>query len=247
MAKITDPRDIFPDITGDYKDIYGEDLISIVLYGSAAGEDYRPGKSDLNFLIVLSEDAIDHLDRAMDTVSRWSRKNVAIPLFMTPAYIDSSLDSYPLEFLNMQRTYIPVYGRDILKDMSFPLDHLRLQCEREIKGKLLLLREGFLRTEGNRKRMQELISASITAFISIFCGILYLKGVDIPVRRRQVLQVIAGEIPVGEDVFMRCMDIKEGQGNYSAAETKDVFCDYLKEVRKLWEYVDKMNIEALIT
>jgi len=247
MAKITDPRDIFPDIAADYRELYGDDLISIALYGSAAGGDYRPGKSDLNFLIVLSDEAIDHLDRAMDTVSRWRKKNVAIPLFMTPAYIDSSLDSYPLEFLNMQRMYLPVYGEDILKDMSFPPDHLRLQCEREIKGKLLLLRDGFLRTEGNKRRMKEVISASITAFISIFCGILSLKGVDIPARRRQVLQVVATEIPVDETIFIRCMDIKEGQGDYTAAEMKDVFTDYIKEVRKLWEYVDKMEIEALIT
>ena len=246
MAKIRDPKDIFPDIISDYTNIYGEDLISVMLYGSAAGEDYNPGKSDLNFLIVLSEGAIDHLDRAMETVSRWKKKNVAIPLFMTKAYIDSSLDSYPLEFLNMQRTYVPVYGDDVLKDMSIAPDDLRLQCEREIKGKLLLLREGFLDTEGNKRRIRELISASITAFISIFSGLLYLKGIEIPQRRRGILEVIAKEIPVDEDIFRKCMDVKEGKKDYSSAEIKEVFKDYIIEVRKLWEYVDKMEIEALI-
>ncbi len=246
MAKIRDPKDIFPDIINDYKTIYGDDLISVILYGSAAGDDYNPGKSDLNFLIVLSEEIIDHLDKAIQTVSRWQKKNVAIPLFMTKAYIESSLDSYPLEFLNMRRRYILVYGEDVLKDISIESDHVRLQCEREIKGKLLLLREGFLQTEGKKRRIKELISASITAFISIFSGILYLRDMEIPETRRGILQAVAKEIPFDVDIFTGCMDVKEGKKEYSSTEINRLFKSYLSEIRKLWEFVDKMEIEALI-
>ena len=72
MARdVKDPKEIFPDITADYKDVYGGDLISIVLYGSATGKDYRPGKSDINFMIVLSEDGIERLDRAFEIVKKW--------------------------------------------------------------------------------------------------------------------------------------------------------------------------------
>jgi len=49
MAKITDPKTLFPDIVSDYQKIFGDDLTSIILYGSAAGPDFRPGKSDINF------------------------------------------------------------------------------------------------------------------------------------------------------------------------------------------------------
>jgi len=33
------PEEIFSEITGDYRKIFGEDLISIILYGSGAGGD----------------------------------------------------------------------------------------------------------------------------------------------------------------------------------------------------------------
>ena len=52
--KPQDPKEIFQEIITDYKKAFGDDLVSIVLYGSAAGQDYRPGKSDINFMIVLS-------------------------------------------------------------------------------------------------------------------------------------------------------------------------------------------------
>ena len=240
MAKITNPRDIFPDIIESYKAIYGDDLISIILYGSAAGDDYRPGRSDLNFMIVLSEAVIDHLDRAIQTVSRWRNKNVAVPLFMTRSYITSSLDSYPLEFLNMRMRYILVYGEDVLKDISIESDHVRLQCEREIKGKLLLLRAGFLQTEGKKRKIKELVSSSITAFVSIFSGILYVRSIGIPGTRREILSAVAKEIPVDIGIFTECMDVKEDKRDFSSAEINNLFKGYLCEIRRLWEFVDKM-------
>jgi hypothetical protein len=38
---------------------------------------------------------------------------------MAKSYIESSLDSYPVEFLNMQKKHILVYGEDVLRDISF--------------------------------------------------------------------------------------------------------------------------------
>ncbi len=241
MATIQRPEEIFSALAEDYKTLYQNDLVSIILYGSGTGEDYKPGKSDLNFLIVLSDDAIDRLDRALETVTRWRKKNVALPLFMTRSYIDSSRDAFPLEFLTMKNNYLVVYGDDVLGEITFDMNDIRLQCEREIKGKLLLLREGFMGTEGKRKRIQELITASITAFIAIFHGLLYMKGVEIPATKREVIQRCAKEIPINPDVFMKCLDIKEGKKDYSSDVT-DIFTSYLAEVRKLWKCVDTMKV-----
>jgi len=242
MTKIKKPEEVFDEIEKDFSTIFEDALISIILYGSGAGSDFNPHTSDLNFLIILSEEAIDHLDKAIETVSRWRKKNVATPLFMTQSYIESSLDSYPLEFLNMKKNYILVYGKDVLKDISLEGHHLRLQCEREIKGKLLLLREGFLETEGKQKRIKELIKASITAVISIFNGLLYLKGIEILPTRREIIQSVAKEIPIDQEIFMKCLDIKQDTQEFSSSEIKNLFKAYLVEVRKLWEVVDKMDM-----
>ncbi|MBW2648921.1 MAG: hypothetical protein JRC53_03750, partial [Deltaproteobacteria bacterium] len=190
------------------------------------------------FMIVLSEEAIDHLDKAIETVSRWRKRNVATPLFMTKSYIASSLDSYPLEFLNMQEGYVLVYGEDVLKEISFEPRHLRLQCEREIKGKLLLLRERFLDTEGKTRMIKELTGESITTFVSIFRGLLYLKGVKIPSSRREIVEALAREIPIDGNVFMDCLDIKEEKKRFASTEINDIFMAYLVEVRRLWGFVD---------
>jgi predicted nucleotidyltransferase len=239
MATIERPEEIFASLVEDYTALYGNDLVSIILYGSGAGKDYRPGKSDINFLIILTDDVIDGLDRALETVARWRKKNVAIPLFMTRTYLYSSRDAFPLEFLTMKHSYRVVYGDDVLGDLSFDMNDVRLQCEREIKGKLLLLREGFLGTGGRKKQVEELIAASMTAFVAIFHGLLYMKGRKIPTTKREIINECGEVIPIDRDVFSACLDIKEGNKGDSTNLT-GLFIRYVTEVRKLWQYVDTM-------
>jgi len=243
MAKIPDnPAEIFPEITNDYKNIFGNGLISIILYGSGAGSHYIPGKSDINFLIILSEDAIGNLDNAIGTVARWRKRQTAIPLFMTKAEVCSSLDSYPIEFLTMKKQYVLVYGEDILEGLSFEPSRVRLQCERELKGKILLLRRGLLKTGGQAKYVRELIKASLTAFVSIFKALLYLKGIDIPHSRRDVIRSVAEVYSIDRDVFLKCADIKEGIDRIPLSEIRPVFAAYLQEVEKLATCVDSMSV-----
>ena len=137
MARIPKkPEEIFAEITEDYRQIFGVHLLSIILYGSGAGEDYLPGKSDLNFLITLTDQGIERLDRVLERVARWRKRNVAIPLFMTRSDLQGSQDSYPIEFLNMKRHYIVVSGADVLAELNFDRCHIRLQLERELRGSL---------------------------------------------------------------------------------------------------------------
>ncbi len=245
MAKIPKrPDAIFGEIAGDYRRIFGSHLISIILYGSGASEDYLPGKSDLNFLITLTEPGIERLDLAMETVARWRRHNVAIPLFMTRTYLAGSLDAYPIEFLNMKRHYTVVAGEDVLAGLTFDPRHVRLQLERELRGKLLHLRSGYLATGGSAGKIRELIGASLTAFVSLFGAMLYLKGAEIPPGKRNVINAAGQAFGVDATVFLKCEQVRSKTDRYSSAEVKAVFRDYLKEVGRLCEKIEEMDIPA---
>lgn len=242
MAKnIKDPKEIFPDITTDYKDVYGDDLVSIVLYGSAAGKDYRPGKSDINFMIVLSEEGIERLDRAFEIVKKWRKRNVAIPVFLTENYVETSTDVFPIEYLSFKGNYVPVYGKDILKDLSFKPEFIRLQCEREIKGKLLLLREAYLETSGKGRALKDVISQSIRAFVAIFEALLHVKGLDLPKEKLQIIRATAQAFDIDSSVFEKLLDVKDDRIKLGDDEMKGLFQKYLAEVRKLSKQVDELG------
>ncbi|NQU12496.1 MAG: hypothetical protein HQ561_00045 [Desulfobacteraceae bacterium] len=234
MGKIPrDPREIFPEIIADYKGIFGDDLISIILYGSGAGPRYRPGKSDINFMIVLTEGGIERLDLAFEMVKKWAKKKVAIPLFLTESYIETSLDVFPIEYLTFQKSYVLAHGRDVLKDLAFDLELVRLQCEREIKGKLLLLREAYLETAGKGTALKELVANSIPALMAIFEALLYIKGKEIPGETIEIVKATAETFGLDTEVFEKLLEIRGKAVKLGDKETLALFKDYLREMRKL--------------
>jgi hypothetical protein len=243
MARVPKkPEEIFVDITEDYRQIFGVHLLSIILYGSGAGEDYLPGKSDLNFLITLTDQGVERLDRVLERVARWRKRNVAIPLFMTRSDLQGSQDSYPIEFLNMKRHYIVVFGEDVLAELAFDQCHIRLQLERELRGKLIHLRSGYLTTEGKARKIRELISLSLTAFISLFSALLYLKNIEIPHGRREVITAAGQAFGIDAPLFLKCEEIRRKTDRFSSDEVKAVFQSYMKEVSRLCDQIDRMEV-----
>lgn len=236
-----DPKTVLPDITDAYKDLFGRDLVSIILYGSAAGKDYRPGKSDINLMIILTEDGIEALDRAFQVVRRWRRRGVAVPLFLTEEYVETSLDVFPIEYLNFKNNYNLVFGKDILKDLQFNPEFLRLQCEREIKGKLLLLREAFIETAGRGRALKAATVQALPSLVAIFGALLYLKGKDVPVERRETVRAVAELFDLEVTVFEGILDIREGRAKSGHRESFDLFKGCLREMRKLSRLINALG------
>ncbi len=222
----------------DYHKVFGRRLISVIFYGSATTQEYIPKKSDLNFLIALSEEGIEELHLVYGLVAKWQKKRVKTPLFLTKAYIESSLDTFPIEFLNIQRSYRVIFGEDLLKGLCFKKSFIRLQCERELKGKLLLLRERYVETRGKNKALHRLISSSISGFIFIFRGLLYLLDKEVPTTNYDTVNMIARELRLDQELFLALWKIKEGSLKPSTGEIDLLFQRYLKEIRAMVMTID---------
>ncbi len=242
MAKTpAKPEDIFEDFITDYQNAYGDDLLGIILYGSGARGEYIPKKSDINFMVILSENGINNLGKAMPVVSKWHKRRVSTPLFLTKTYIESSLDTFPIEFLNFKIAYRLVYGEDVLGALAFDKKFVRLQAERELKGKLLQLRENFLETEGNKHDVQSLISRSLPTFFSLFQSILFLQDKEPVSQKEQILTAVSQETGLNKELFVELIAIKEGRKKLTKHEAIPVMQRYIEEIRKLSIYVDQME------
>jgi hypothetical protein len=239
MTKIPDqPQDIFVPLTQDYLKVFGNELVSLAIYGSAAGGSYIRGKSDINLLVVLTPAGMNKFSDVLDTVKSWKKRRVAIPLIMTREFIESSLDSYPIEYLGMKNSHILIYGENILDALNFNPADLRLQIERELRGKLILLRQGYLEAEGKPRQLRKLIGNSLTAFIAVFNALLYFKEGKAPQSRRDTIKEIGKLFTIDSAVFMLCADIKEGKDKLASVEVVDIFEKYLQEVNNICNIVD---------
>jgi len=212
---------------------------SITLYGDGAGDDCRAGKTELNFLVVTDEE-LNAWDKIQPYILRWRAKKIT-PLFLTSEYIKRSLDTFPIEFLNMLSQYRVMHGDDVLKDLAFNDPDLRLQCERDLKSHLLHLRQQYLETGGKTRAIRTLVSDSMGSLIAIFRALLHLKGQEQPVRALEVLLQACRTFSLDEGLFSVLLSIKGYAASINSTEIADIMKRYISEVNRLSMIVDKME------
>lgn len=245
MAKIPEkPDEIFDEFTADYQKVYGEDLVSIILYGSGARGEYVKGVSDINFLIVLVEISIGQLTKAISLIGKWRKRNVAPPLFLTEGYIASALDTFPIEFLDMQAAYRVVVGDDVLAGLSFNNENLRQECERELRGKFLRLQHAYLEVSGQEQELRTLVRQSMTTFASIFRGLLALQHIPVPLGRQEILIKATEVFGTDREVFQRLSAWCTGKTKFKTNEERiTLFGQYVEQISHLIEVVDRWKQE----
>jgi hypothetical protein len=227
--------------TKDILSLFGRPAVSIILYGSGVSEEYNPKKSDLNFLVVLEETTINEIDRVQPFVSRWRQRGISLPLFVTEDYIRRSLDTFPVEFYNMKTQYELLHGEDVLRDLKFKSSEMRLQCERELKSHLIQLRQQYLNTGGRIRAVRRLVSDSISSLIAIFKALLFLKEIDLPSRKQEVVLAACRAFSLDEGLFSVLLSIRGYATSLSGADTVDIMKRYIDSVDKLSRSVDAMS------
>lgn len=243
--KIKDKNKLFSEIIREYEKKFGEKLISICLYGSVVTEDFNPKTSDINLAIILEDSKLDTLISAKNVIKKFQKKRVTVPLFLTKEYIENSLDTFPIEFLNIKVNHKKIYGEDCFENLKINSEHLRLQAERELKGKLLLLRLAFLENVGNIKFMQNLVSTSLLSFIPVMKAILVIKNESVPSQNIDIIRKIAELLQIDFSVFLQALDIKNKKIKMKKQQFVDFFERYIQTIDKLSEIVDKL--ESIIT
>ena len=128
----------------------------------------------------------------------------------------------------------------ILPTIEIKKDDLRLQIERELRGKLIYLREGFLNTAKDRRSLYEMLSKSVPTFISIFSALLYLKDEPLPQSRAKVFERTAELFGLQNSIFTELINIKNGQWHGSKVQLHDLTMAYIKQISKLIDLVDQM-------
>ena len=221
---------------------YEEKIHSIYITGSALTEDFDPKTSDINSVIVLKQMELEFLTILAPLGKKYGKKRVAAPLIMTAGYIRESIDVFPIEFLNIKRLHHTIWGEDIFKELMINTTDLRHQCERELKVKLIGLRQGYIASAGDRGVINQNFKNSIAAFIPLFRSIIVLMGKDPPLNNAEVLAALEQATGINTDAFKAVLKAKRGKEKLSLDKLNTLFEDYYATTERLGKLVD--GIEA---
>ncbi len=161
---------------GLVREVFGEHARGVTLYGAIVAGSFDPQRQTARSVLVL--DAIDL--RGLRTLSehgpQLGKSSIAAPVVMTPAYIEDSLDTFPLELLEIHQQHATILGADHFEQLEFADADLRLQCERELKAVLIGMRQALLAAAGREEFVDAIEAGIAESLLRTMRGMLWLRG-----------------------------------------------------------------------
>ncbi len=217
-------------------------LHSFHVVGSALTNDFDEKNSRINSVIVLNDMDLGFVEYLAPLGKIYKNKGVAAPLIMTPAYIESSLDVFPVEFHDFRLIHETILGEDLFAELEIDLRHMRFQCERDIKTKLIGLRQGYISSLGDKKLLTEGLTDSIIGYIPLFRAIITLIGRDAPVTRLDVIRALEQGTGIRTGIFEKMLKLRHKEISLTKEELTRSFEEYYEGTEKISGIIDELTV-----
>jgi hypothetical protein len=217
----------------------GANLTAVVLYGSAAGEEFREEHSDLNVLCLLQRIDVAELKKLQPVGLWWWRKGHPTPLVFTLRELQDSADVFAIELLDMKQRHRMLLGEDFLQGFEVPMELHREQVERELRTNVIRLRQTFLRSRGKSAELSDLMIASSSTFAALFRHALIALGETAPGSRREAVDRLAAKLGFDPVAIHAVLDVRDGRRKPAEVEPEQTFAAYLDTVTRAAEEMDR--------
>ena len=227
----------------DLRATHGKNLVSVILYGSAAAGDFVARQSDYNLLIALQRITPKDLRNAQACMREWSKFGNSVPVYFTVSELQNAADVFPIEFHNMERARKVLYGVDVLANLNISDEYLRHQTEYELRSKLMKLRRSYISASVSVEGLTNLMAESLSSFAALFRAVLLIHGLEPPVTKHEIVALTAENLQIDGNPFVKIFNIRENNfaGTLDEISANQLFADYLEQIENVIEAVDKLE------
>jgi hypothetical protein len=231
---ITKYENMWKEFAGMIHDAMPGNILQIVIYDP---------QTEKGRLAVIVEDAnIAKLAVLSPIIQKMMKKELHIPLIISKFFVETSTDSFPLEFLNIQSSYQSIYTKtDLLKTLAFNKFYVRLEMEREVKRQIILSRPVALQNLGQVKNLTTLIDISIHAILQVLKGFMFLTDKEIPYHYKDLFKACEDLLHEDLQIFYKALSIQEER--MTKEMFLEVFTNYLNKMTSLMYIIEKYPID----
>ena len=194
------------------RDTFGDKLQSVILYGSAVKGRFVDKASDVNALILISEDDPDALTILGKKAARIMWKNRISPLILTAAEFINSADVFPMEYMDIRSSRKVVFGSDVTEELEITKANLRHQVEEQLRGSITSLRGALLHSRGKAWDLKQFLKGWFGAQNALFRGLLRLKGAEeVPSEPEKIAVDLGEAFSVDSKALSQAIRIRHGE------------------------------------
>jgi len=216
-----------------------DNLKSVILYGSAATEEFHSKHSDLNILCLVDLADAAHLEALHGPVEWWSRRGQRPPLVFTLDELRRSADIFTIELLDMKSRHRILYGENVLAEIQVPLHFHSIQVERELRTNWLRLRQAILAAPKKQKVYLELMISSFSAFAALFRHAIIALGEAPAETKREAIDRIAKFAGTDSAGFKTILGLREGKLRERDIDIEKTLNQYFSFVEAVTEQFDR--------
>jgi hypothetical protein len=220
----------------------GDNLKSITIVGSSLTDDFRPGQSDINTVLVLDKQDLASLNAVASLAKPMSRKKISPPLLMTQSYIERSQDVFGVEFLDFQLAHETIMGDDPFTSMEFDKKDVRIQCERELKAMLIRLRQGYIAAAANKKLIRDILISTAKGMLPLLRAMLWLKDIDRTARTEATFDKAAKEFSIDTNPLTSAIKWRHEKIRLNETEMENAYESAYSIVEQFSDIVDKLKV-----
>jgi predicted nucleotidyltransferase len=212
---------------------------SAILYGSAARGDYIPGRSDINLMLVIDQLSPQILRSFVRGFSAWRKTAREAPLVLSRAEWNRASDVFPIEISDMRSSYKVLRGADPLQGSQVDLADLRKALEREFRGKLLRLRQGYASHAPDPAALGALALQSAATILVLLRGVLTVLEKPVPHDALELSAHAAAAVGFeGEHLLHVVRHRVDREWRCNAPE----FENYMEAVEQTARFLDQLQI-----
>src|SRR5579864_1730138 len=227
------------DLVTRLKNAAGSNLLSVILYGSAATGEFHPGHSDLNVLCIMQSLGRDDLGKLHAASAWWAKQGHPAPLFFTLNELKHSADVFAIELMDIKAAHRVLHGDDVIASLQVPMHLHRLQVERELRNSTLRLRQHYARHPADSRKTLKLMTSSISTFAVLFRHALIALGEDTPPTKRSTMDRLGSVLGFDPSPFHTIFDIREGHKRERDVDVQATFDAYLDRIAEVTEEIDR--------
>ena len=226
----------------DLRATHKDNLASVVLYGSAAAGDHDELQSDYNLLIALNRITPEDLRLSQAPTREWQRLGHPLPVYFTVEELSDAADVFPIEFHQMARARVVLYGQDPFEFVKLSDANLRHQTEYELRSKLIQLRRLYIPACVSVEKLCDLMSDSLSSFAALFRAVLVLFDHEAPVAKPDCVRATARQLNLDLAPFERIFELRsDGKLPASEKEANELFTAYMFQIEQVVEAVDELR------
>jgi predicted nucleotidyltransferase len=217
----------------------GDNVKSIVLFGSAVSGEFAAEHSNLNLLCIVENAGLSALEDLHAAAEWWVRDGYPAPLVFTLEELHRSADIFAIELLDIRAHRRILFGADLFENFDVPTWLHRLQVERELRTNWVRLRRAVLAAPRRNRALLAIMVDSVSSFAVLFQHALLGMGEPSAQSRRDAIQRLSAMVGGDATPMTTILDYREGKRALRDIDVEATLHGYLELVGMVTNEVDR--------